>query len=81
VNAKKVPQNGSSDQVPVDVLEANELWSTYKLSDGTVLKIKTILIEVSRAKNEYNNDGDPVYSIKSANIADAAVPNKLKKKK
>jgi len=32
------------------VLEAKELWSEYRLADGTVLRIKTVMIAVSRSK-------------------------------
>ena len=32
----------------VDVLESKEVWSEYRLADGTVLRIKPVMITVSR---------------------------------
>lgn len=70
----------ASDQESVDVTSSSEPWSEYKLSDGTILRIKTVVVEVRRSKNQYNADGDPVYTVKSANLLDTRVPTSLKKK-
>jgi hypothetical protein len=63
----------------VDVLEAKELWSEYRLSDGTILRIKPIMIGVSRLEGEHTLDGDPVYNMKSTLVTDLRVPQELKK--
>ena len=63
----------------VDVLEAKELWSEYRLADGTVLRIKPIMIAVSRLEGEHTLDGDPVYNMKSTVVTDLRVPQELKK--
>jgi hypothetical protein len=63
----------------VDVLEAKEVWSEYRLSDGTVLRIKPIMIAVSRLEGEHTLDGDPVYNMKSTVVTDLRVPQELKK--
>jgi hypothetical protein len=36
----------------VDVLEAKEVWSEYRLADGTVLRIKPVMIAVARVEGE-----------------------------
>lgn len=75
--------DGASDaaHIPkdVDVLEAKEVWSEYRLSDGTVLRIKPIMIAVSRLEGEHTLDGDPVYNMKSTLVTDLRVPQELKK--
>ncbi len=63
----------------VDVLEAKEVWSEYRLSDGTILRIKPIMIAVSRLEGEHTLDGDPVYNMKSTLVTDLRVPQELKK--
>jgi len=63
----------------VDVLEAKEVWSEYRLSDGTTLRIKPIMIAVSRLEGEHTLDGDPVYNMKSTLVTDLRVPQELKK--
>ena len=75
--------DGASDaaQIPkdVDVLEAKEVWSEYRLSDGTILRLKPIMIAVSRLEGEHTLDGDPVYNMKSTLVTDLRVPQELKK--
>ena len=47
----------------VDVLESKEVWSEYRLADGTVLRIKPVMITVSRMDGEHTLEGDPVYNM------------------
>jgi hypothetical protein len=63
----------------VDVLEAKEVWSKYRLADGTTLRIKPIMIAVSRVEGEHTLDGDPVYNMKSTLVTDLRAPQELKK--
>ena len=63
----------------VDVLEAKEVWSEYRLADGTVLRIKPVMITVSRIEGEHTLDGDPVYNMKSTLVTDVRAPQELKK--
>jgi hypothetical protein len=63
----------------VDVLEAKEVWSEYRLADGTILRIKPIMIAVSRVEGEHTLDGDPVYNMKSTVVTDLRAPQELKK--
>jgi hypothetical protein len=59
--------SGSND---VEVLEARELWSEYRLADGTVLRVKPIMIAVSRAEDSEATNGEPVYNMKSTLVTD-----------
>ncbi|MEM1515386.1 MAG: hypothetical protein QXH24_04980 [Candidatus Bathyarchaeia archaeon] len=51
----------------VDFTEVEEHWNVYKLSDGTTLKVKLVLVGVKRLK-KYNPDGSPIYIIQSQNV-------------
>lgn len=63
----------------LDFAEENEQWNSYKLSDGTVLRIKLILREVKRLK-KWKPDGSPIYVISSQNIVRTVnIPKQLKK--
>ncbi|GMR23499.1 MAG: hypothetical protein BMS9Abin37_1933 [Acidobacteriota bacterium] len=55
-----------------------EDWSTYKLADGTRLRMRTIVSDIMRI-DEYDEQGAPVYLVKSQNILSADVPEHLKK--
>jgi hypothetical protein len=63
--------NGSlQNTTEIEMLEAKEAWSVYRLSDGTTLRIKPVMIAVFRADGQHNADGEPVYSMKSTLITD-----------
>ena len=57
-------QNG--EEVDFDALK--EDWNSYKLKDGTTLKVKLVLAGVVRLNNKYDPLGNPVYMIKSTNV-------------
>ena len=59
-----------SPQNEIDVLETKEMWSECRLSDGTRLRIRPVIIAVFRADGQYNTEGEPVYNIKSTLITD-----------
>lgn len=54
----------------VEVLSAKEAWSEYQLADGTVLRLKPIMIGISRVPDAQTADGEPVYNMKSTLITD-----------
>jgi hypothetical protein len=63
--------NGSSQNITeIDTVEAKEAWSVYRLSDGTTLRVKPVMIAVFRAEGQQTTDGEPVYSMKSTLITD-----------
>jgi len=63
----------------MEVAEAGEQWSSYKLKDGTTVRLKPVAISIFRAQDLYNEDGEPVYIVRSQNIIAADVPDELKK--
>lgn len=73
------PADAVSTAQDVDVQEAKEVWSEYRLSDGTVLRIKPVMITISRMEGEHTIEGDPVYNMKSTLVTDVRAPKELKK--
>lgn len=64
----------------VEVLEAKEAWSEYRLADGTVLRVKPIMIAVTRVDSPEGANAEPVYNMKSTLVTDvrgAKAPNGL----
>jgi hypothetical protein len=55
------------DATHLDFDEEEEHWNIYKLTDGTILKVKIVLRGVKRL-NRFNPDGTPIYLIQSQNI-------------
>ena len=73
------PAGAVSTAQDVDVQEAREVWSEYRLSDGTVLRLKPVMITISRMEGEHTIEGDPVYNMKSTLVTDVRAPKELKK--
>ena len=63
----------------IEITSSNEPWSTYLLADGTALKQKVVLSEVWRVIDEYDNEGNPVYVLKSNGIINIQPPDDLKR--
>jgi hypothetical protein len=59
-----------SGSTEVEVLEARETWSEYRLADGTVLRVKPIMIAVTRVDDAETANGEPVYNMKSTLVTD-----------
>jgi len=64
----------SQNTTEIEMLEAKEAWSVYRLSDGTTLRIKPVMIAVFRADGQHTADGEPMYSMKSTLITDVRAP-------
>ena len=65
------PQNTTE----IEILEAKERWSEYRLADGTTLRLRPVMISVFRADGQYTPDRDPVYNMKSTLITDVRAPD------
>ena len=65
---------------PVGIKSANEPWTTCILEDGTTLEIRPVIVAVRRSRNRFNDDGSPIYEVKSAILTNATSPKKLYKK-
>jgi hypothetical protein len=63
----------------IEVLEATERWSVYRLADGTTLRLKSVVIAVFREDGHHTPDGEPVYNMKSALVTDVRAPAELTK--
>lgn len=53
-----------------------EDWSSYKLEDDTILKLKRVLIKVIGAK-ETDKIGKPVHHVQTYNVMGILVPDNL----
>ena len=63
----------------VEVTSSSEPWSNYLLQDGTTVRMKMILSEVWRVIDEYDNEGNPVYVLKSSGIVNIQAQDDLKR--
>ena len=75
----KLPQ--APAEIQVDVIKSDENWTQIHLSDGAILRMKPVVIEVTRAKGNYSADGTPIYNVRASIVIDAKVPDELKSKR
>jgi hypothetical protein len=72
-----ITQDDVADAENVQIKEENESWNTYKLSDGSVIKVKLVITNVKRLK-KFQPDGHPIYLIQSQNVVRLdSVPKEL----
>jgi len=77
VSQVKIPPEEIAKGEDIDWTDEKEHWNTYKLKDGTTLKVKIALRGVKRLQ-KHNPDGTPIYMINSYNLVRAVdVPKKL----
>lgn len=63
---------------PIGISESTERWSEAILEDGTVIRYKTVLLEVARVEGQYDRDGNPIYFAKSNTVMSVNAPDNLK---
>ena len=69
------------DGTVVEVVESTERFSDIKLQDGTSLRMKPVVTEVIRVDGQWDNEDNPLYIVRSANVmAVSYVAEALKKK-
>ncbi|HET6619935.1 MAG TPA: hypothetical protein VFG64_08335 [Dongiaceae bacterium] len=73
------PQRIEGTRISVGIAKIDEQWSTYSLADGTVLRLRPVMVEVNLIKGRFSASGEPIYEFKSGVIVDTKVPAKLKK--
>ena len=66
----EVRSEASPNTVEIEVLGAKERWSEYRLADGTMMRVKSVVIAVFRDQDQKSPDGEPVYSMKSTLVTD-----------
>ena len=65
----------------VDIVESIERFNEVRLDDGTVLRVKIVTTEVTRIDDRWDEEGNPMYAIKSHNVVTVSeAPENLKRK-
>ena len=62
----------------VDFETMREEYNSYKLSDGSTVRMKTVVTNIIRT-DEFTLTGEPIYIVNSQNVLVADGPDELKK--
>jgi hypothetical protein len=74
-----LPGLGEVDATVVGYRTSGENWNEYLADDGTVVRIKLVVTEIVRVDGQYDQDGNPVYLVKSANVTAVSAPEELRR--
>ncbi len=75
-----LPDGSTVSGEPIQVVQSQELFCTYSLEDGTLLRLKPVLTEVFKVDDRWDANGEPVYLIRSQNVMVVSAPESLRKK-
>jgi len=77
----KIPFKGQEvDATEVDFQTRKEDWNDYQLMDGSVIKMKLVVGGIFRVLDQYDDEGNPVYVVRSKNVLMVSSPDNLKRK-
>ena len=72
-------QGREVDATEVDFQTRKEDWNEQQLMDGSTIKMKLVVAEIFRVEGRYDNEGNPIYVVKSNNVLIVRSPDDLKK--
>lgn len=76
----KVPFEGKTvDGLDMDFKSIKEDWNEYQINDGTIVRMKVVVVNIAKLTDKYDNEGNPVYIVKTSNVLAISAPEKLKK--
>ena len=65
--------------VELDFKATKEEWNEYQTTDGSIVRMKVVVISIVRLKDEYDKENYPIYLLKSSNVVSVSAPENLKK--
>jgi hypothetical protein len=69
-------ENAQKDFEIVDTVSASESWSTYRLTDGTLLKARDVLVEAVRLPS-CDQQGNPIYNLQTLTVYGVVPPKSV----
>ena len=73
-------QDREVDGEPITWTTPGEAWTTYEMSDGSSLKIKTVMLDIARL-DEVDDNGNPIYLFNAQQVLGVTPNPELVKKK
>jgi hypothetical protein len=74
------PDGKLIDATPVNFQIGVEPFSEYVLEDGSLLRLKPVMVEVLRVDGIYDGEGNPVYVSRTQNVVVVNAPEALKRR-
>ena len=74
------PDGQLRDAEMITLKSSDEPPNIYELGDGSIVTLKTVVTEIWRVEGVFDQEGNPMYITKSANIATTNAPENLRRK-
>ncbi|MGI8777311.1 MAG: hypothetical protein ACR2LJ_07960 [Acidimicrobiales bacterium] len=74
------PDGQMHDATELGYRATGEYWNEYLLDDGTIVRLKPIVVQVLRIDGVYDEEGTPVYAVKANNVVVSSAPDELMRK-
>lgn len=75
----KGPDGSDVEVTELSFQNTREHWNEYLLDDGTILKLKPVATEVFRLDGKYDQEGNPLYLLRSRNVLVVSAAENLKR--
>jgi hypothetical protein len=69
VDVVEMPLSGSSA----------EHWNEYVLTDGSVIRVKTVVTEILKVEGKFDAEGNPQYVIRSTQIVSVSASDRARR--
>ena len=76
-----IPGQAPKNVERIDVENSDEPWTVIKLTDGSTLRLKNVVTDVWKVVDEYDDEGNPMYSIRVNGVMVVEAPSNLKARK
>lgn len=63
---------------PLNFVTEQEPWNIYRLEDGTIIRAKIVMTQVTLREGEKMPDGSPIYDLRWQHIVDVT-PSEISK--
>ena len=64
----------------IQIADQRENPSVFELADGSVISLRVVVTEIWRVLDYYDESGNPVYVIRSGNMATVTAPETLRRR-
>jgi len=75
----QVPGLGEVDGTEVGFRTSGENWSEYLADDGSVIRIKIVATDIVRVDGHYDEEGNPIYRVRTQNVMVVSAPEDLRR--
>jgi len=75
----KLPDGREIEGTVMPFQTGREDWNEYLVEDGSIVRMKLIVTEITRLDGEYDAEGNPAYIVMSTNVTAVTSPDEMKK--